>query len=94
MQIVSLLRTVPLFEALHEGELLQLAVSVRPIVLGPIERIIVQGRPGSSLFVLAEGELEVLVRQEDGHDLAVATLEPGAVFGERSPSREAPPSVG
>jgi CRP-like cAMP-binding protein len=31
-----------------------------------------------------EEELEVLVRQEDGHDLAVATLDPGAVFGERS----------
>lgn len=83
-QIVSLLRTVPLFAALTEDELGQLAGSVRPIVLGPIERIIVQGRPGSSLFVLAEGELEVLVRQTDGHDLPVATLEAGSVFGERS----------
>jgi CRP-like cAMP-binding protein len=83
-QISTLLKTIPLFGALHEDELIQLASIVRPIVLGPIERIIVQGRPGSSLFVVGEGELEVLVRQADGHDLAVATLDPGAVFGEMS----------
>jgi CRP-like cAMP-binding protein len=83
-QIAALLRTIPLFSALLEDEIGQLAAGVRPIVLGPIERIIVQGRPGSSLFILAEGELEVLVRQEDGHDLQVATLDAGAVFGEKS----------
>lgn len=83
-RILSFLRTIPLFSAFLEDELTALASTVRPIVLGPVERIIVQGRPGSSLFILAEGELEVLVRQPDGHDLAVATLDTGAVFGERS----------
>ncbi|MFA6954801.1 MAG: cyclic nucleotide-binding domain-containing protein [Thermoanaerobaculia bacterium] len=83
-RILHLLRTIPMFEPFDEDELRHLASTVRPIVLGPIERIIVQGRPGSSLFILAEGELEVLVRQADGHDLAVATLDAGAVFGERS----------
>lgn len=83
-KILALLRTVPLFAPFTEEELRDLSATIRPIVLGPIERIIVQGRPGSSLFILAEGELEVLVRQADGHDLAVATLDAGAVFGERS----------
>jgi hypothetical protein len=83
-RVVALLRGVGLFQVLTDQELSDLAANVRPIDLGPVERIIVQGRPGSSLFVVAEGTLEVLVRQEDGTDLPVATLEPGAVFGEMS----------
>lgn len=83
-QVVALLRRVPMFEVLSEGEIEELALSVRPIELGPVERIIVQGRKGSSLFIVAEGSLEVLVRQKDGADVPVATLDEGAVFGEMS----------
>lgn len=82
--VVALLRKVPLFEVFSDQEVNELAGMVRPIELGPVERIIVQGRPGTSLFLLAEGTLEILVRQSDGVDVAVATLEPGAVFGEMS----------
>ncbi|HEU5162121.1 MAG TPA: cyclic nucleotide-binding domain-containing protein [Thermoanaerobaculia bacterium] len=80
----ALLRNAPVFRTLTDDELADLASSARPIELGPVERIIVQGRKGSSLFVVAEGSLEVLVRQKDGVDLPVATLEEGAVFGEMS----------
>ena len=43
-----------------------------------------QGRKGTSLFIVAEGNLEVMVRQKDGVDLPVAVLEQGSVFGEMS----------
>jgi hypothetical protein len=83
-RVAAQLRSIPLFEPLSDEELKQLAATVRPIELGPMERIILQGKAGSSLFVLADGSLEVLVRQQDGYDLAVATLDHGAVFGEMS----------
>ena len=83
-RIMQLLRGVPVLNALNAEELATLARSVRPIQLGPYERIIVQGREGSSLFILAEGSLHVLVRQSDGVDLEVASLERGAAFGEMS----------
>jgi CRP-like cAMP-binding protein len=83
-QVAALLAASPVFAPLTDTERDQLAARVRPIALGPVERIIVQGRPGSSLFVLADGTLEVLRRQPDGVDLPVGTLAAGAVFGEMS----------
>lgn len=82
--IVSLLRAIPIFRILTAEEIEQLAATIRPIELGPVERIIVQGRKGTSLFIVAEGNLEVMVRQKDGVDLPVAVLEQGSVFGEMS----------
>lgn len=91
--IAALLRQVGMFSVLSDEEIADLASGVRPIELGPVERIIVQGRKGSSLFLLAEGTLEVLIRQSDGVDLPVATLEAGAVFGEMSLLTGAPRSA-
>ena len=56
-QVVALLTEVPIFEMLSEDERLQLARTARTISLGPMERIIIQGREGSSLFPLLEGPL-------------------------------------
>jgi hypothetical protein len=72
---------VPLFAVLTGDELDQLARMARPISLGPTERIIVQGNPGSSLFLLHEGALEVIART-DGQERVLAELSPGAVVGE------------
>mgnify|MGYP001253914479 FL=1 len=60
-----------------------LARRARPIELGHLERIIVQGREGSSLFILHEGTLEVVGRMNDV-DQVLAVLHPGAVVGEFS----------
>ena len=92
-RVLELLAAVPLLGVLREDERAALAASVRPVELGPFERIIVQGLPGTSLFVLAQGSLEVLVRQADGHDLPLATLQEGAVFGEMSLLTGAPHSA-
>jgi CRP-like cAMP-binding protein len=62
-------------------ELSVLASRARTITLGPTERIIIQGNPGSSLFVLEDGELEVIVRS-DGAERQLAILQPGAIVGE------------
>jgi hypothetical protein len=82
--IRSLLRRSPVLGVPDGQGLEMLTASVRPIRLGPYERIAVQGREGSSLFVVAEGSLEVLVREPDGVDREVAILDRGAVFGEQS----------
>jgi CRP-like cAMP-binding protein len=58
-----------------------------------VERIIVEGRAGSSLFIVAEGQLEVLVRQSDGTDRVVDVKEPGDVIGEISLLTGAPRSA-
>ncbi len=80
--IVAILRRVPVFKPLTNREVDKLAHRARRVIYGPHDRIVIQGDRGASLFVVDTGFVEVLVRQPDGHDIAVATLEPGAVFGE------------
>ena len=72
---------IALFQVLTDEELDHLARLARTITLGPTERILVQGNPGSSLFVLHDGELEVIVRA-DGSERVLAELLPGSVVGE------------
>ncbi|MEZ4896752.1 MAG: cyclic nucleotide-binding domain-containing protein [Saprospiraceae bacterium] len=81
--IYKTLGRIPIFRALHEDELQHLAHRARPIELGHLERIIVQDREGSSLFILHEGSLEVVGRI-NGVDQVLAVLQPGAVVGEFS----------
>jgi hypothetical protein len=88
-----LLREASLFRHLSDVECRWLAYVMRPIVLGPMERVLIQGRPGSSLFLVVEGEFEVLVRQPNGTDLVVARVGAGATLGEMSLLTGAPRSA-
>lgn len=46
--------------------------------------VVRQGEQGDSMFILAEGLLEVLIDQPDGTQTKVADLAPGTFFGEKS----------
>jgi CRP-like cAMP-binding protein len=83
-EIEALLADVPILALLEPGERQSLARAARPLTLGPTERLVVQGEEGGSLFVLADGELDVLLRQDDGEDVLVDTMGKGAVVGEMS----------
>ncbi|MCB0037151.1 MAG: cyclic nucleotide-binding domain-containing protein, partial [Anaerolineales bacterium] len=83
-QIDALLAEVPIFEILSDEERLQIAQTSRTISLGPMERIIIQGREGSSLFLVGDGRLEVLIRQADGEDKLIDIKKRGDVVGEIS----------
>src|SRR5918999_5755860 len=80
----GLLAALPLFAVLPADELAAVACTARPLTLGPTERLVVQGQEGGSLFVVARGDVEVLVRREDGEDVTVDTMGKGAVVGEMS----------
>jgi hypothetical protein len=79
--IASLLRRAEVFSVFSVDELQTLARRVRPIRLGHLERILIQGHAGSSLFILQEGMLEV-IGNEDGVEHQLAVLQPPAVIGE------------
>ena len=81
--ILACLQRIELFSALTADELSVLAEGARPIVLGHLERIVIQGREGSSLFILHDGTLEVIARTDD-RERRLAILNPPAVVGELS----------
>ncbi len=83
-EIETLLADVPIFALLAAAERAALARAARPLTLGPTERLVVQGQAGDSLFLLADGELEIVLRGEDGDDTVVDTVAKGAVVGEMS----------
>ena len=80
----ELLAALPLFAMLAPEERRGLARSARPLALGPTERFVLQGTEGTSLFVVADGEVEVLMRRAGARDLRIAVMGRGAVVGEMS----------
>ena len=72
-EIEGLLAAVPLFALLPPDEVSTLARTARPLTLGPTERLVVQDQAGGSLFVVAEGEVEVVLRRDGGEDVVVDT---------------------
>jgi CRP-like cAMP-binding protein len=80
----QLLGTLSMFRMLAADELGALARAARPLALGPMERFAIQGTAGTSLFIVADGEVEVILRRGEGPDLKVATLGRGEVVGEMS----------
>jgi CRP-like cAMP-binding protein len=83
-EIEALLAGIPILALLAADEQRALARTARPLTLGPTERLVVQGEAGGSLFVIADGELEVMLRGDDGEDVLVDTMSKGAVVGEMS----------
>jgi len=78
------LKSVSLFSSMDDDELEFIAkhMSVHSLDRGSV--IVKQGEQGSSMFLLAEGLLEVLITKADGTEVKVAELAPGTFFGEKS----------
>ncbi len=74
---------VDLFAPLAAQERRLIAQSLRPLLFGRGERIIRQGEPGDSFFVVTRGSVEVRV-EAAGEESVVGTLGAGSFFGEMS----------
>jgi CRP-like cAMP-binding protein len=81
-EIERLLTEVSIFRMLSADDVRELAVGARPLLLGPTQRFVVQGRKGTSLFLVGEGTVEVRMRNDDGSDRLVDIMGRGAVVGE------------
>jgi hypothetical protein len=81
-EIEALLVEAPVLRALPRDVLHRLAITARPILLGPTQRFVIEGRPGTSLFLIGEGEVEVRLRREDGSDWLADTMGRGEIVGE------------
>ncbi len=81
-EIKRLLAEVPIFRMLSADDVHTLALAARPLLLGPTQRFVLEGREGTSLFLVGEGEVEVRLRKGDGTDWLVETMGRGEVVGE------------
>lgn len=79
----ALLSRIELFADLNPEEIARIAggLKERKFVAGQL--IVTQGEPGTTLYLVVDGLLEVRV-EDNGHSRKVAQLEPGLFFGEMS----------
>ncbi len=79
--IGNLLQTSPLFKRFDDATRYLLIDKFQRRGYQSGDALITQGQPGQGLFVIAAGEVEVLV-EKDGESVPVAQLKPGEVVGE------------
>jgi CRP/FNR family transcriptional regulator len=81
-QIVELLAGVPLFSELEHDELDQIAQVAIPRSYPAETRIFHEGDPGDACYIVSVGSCRVTRQHSDGRVITLATLGPGAIFGE------------
>jgi CRP/FNR family transcriptional regulator, cyclic AMP receptor protein len=80
--VVELLRRVPLFSELSTAELERVAQVGIPRSFPRETRIFHEGDPGDACYIVREGSARVTREHPDGRAITLATLGPGAIFGE------------
>lgn len=80
--MLEVLRQVPLFGALPDQDLASFAPLMRERHFHRGAVILMQGDPGDALYVLASGEVKVVLIGEDGREVILSVLGPGSFFGE------------
>ena len=81
-QTADFLATVPLFQELERVELIKFGELVRERSYPRGSVILFQDDPGDSLYILRTGRVKVVLIGEDGREVILGVLEPGAHFGE------------
>lgn len=83
----------PLFEGLPDRVRARVAASARRVEVDPGTWIVREGDPGDGLYLLEEGTVEIGCSTGAGPGRVLATLGPGAVFGEMAVVEEKPRSA-
>jgi CRP/FNR family cyclic AMP-dependent transcriptional regulator len=82
VSVAQTLRGVPLFAHLGVEELEPLAAAARERPYPRNSVIVFADDPGDALFVVAAGQVKVVLGGEDGREVILAVLGPGDFFGE------------
>ena len=82
--VVELLRRVPLFSELSGSELERVAQVAVPRSFPTDTRIFHEGDPGDACYIVRDGSCRVTREHPDGRAITLATLGPGAIFGEHA----------
>ena len=86
---ISRLHAVPLFAGLPEEAIAAIAAQTRPEVCDPGQDVVRQGEPGDRMYLVDDGQLDVLVAGPAGERRA-SSLGPGDFFGEMALLDRAP----
>ncbi|HQT90783.1 MAG TPA: cyclic nucleotide-binding domain-containing protein [Candidatus Kryptobacter bacterium] len=91
--IEGLLSKVPIFSKLTERELRRVGSIVHRREYAADEFVFRQGDPGLGMYVVEEGQVDILLTEPDGNQKQLTVLNPGDFFGELSLLDESPRSA-
>jgi small-conductance mechanosensitive channel/CRP-like cAMP-binding protein len=80
--LAARLARTEVFRGLDRALLASLGETTQPLLYAPGEIIIRQNDPGTDLYALERGQVELVVGNEEGLPVRVSVLDAGAVFGE------------
>jgi CRP/FNR family cyclic AMP-dependent transcriptional regulator len=90
---LDVLRKVPLFATMREGDILAFAELVRERSFPKGSVIVFEDDPGDALYLVARGQVKVVLIGEDGREVILSVLGEGNFFGEMSLIDEKPRSA-
>lgn len=93
MTVNDVLARVPLFEGLSAADRMTLAKAATMRSYRRGERIVTQGEPGTSFFVICRGRVSVTVLSPDGREVVLSALGSGDHFGEMALLDDSPRSA-
>jgi CRP-like cAMP-binding protein len=79
---VETLRNIPFFAGLPTPRLKLIAYTAELVRFESGEVIVRQGDPSDAVYILAEGEADVLLTDDQGNDLSLGTMGKNTLFGE------------
>jgi CRP/FNR family transcriptional regulator, cyclic AMP receptor protein len=79
---VELLRSVPLFADLEQGELERFSQVAVPRTFPAGTRVFHEGDSSDACYIVRDGSFRVTREHSDGRAITLATLGPGEIFGE------------
>jgi CRP-like cAMP-binding protein len=79
---VETLRNIPLFAGLPTPRLKLIAYTAELVRFESGEVIVRQGDASDAVYILAEGEAEVLLTDDEGQDMSLGTMGKNTLFGE------------
>ena len=84
MSLIPILQRVPLFSQLSAVELQRVVDVARERAYPRNSVILFEDDPGDALYVVATGQVKVVLIGEDGREVILSVMGPGEFFGEMS----------
>lgn len=94
MDTIEFLKTTELFNCLDDQEIAAVSERVKTKNIKKNTQVIMEGDTSSTLYIIKEGRVNVVARNEDGKEIILSTLREGDIFGELSLFDEKPRSAG
>jgi hypothetical protein len=92
-KIILWLKKIEIFEQLAVNELSAVAAVTEQVTFAENEQVINEGDAGDTLYLIIEGEVVVLKRQEDGQEVELDRMGAGDSFGEMALFEDIPRSA-